>query len=68
MTYDRAPAPPTVRESRVVDALLFVFALSLANEVYDWRVVGDYDWEAIVAVTLLGAIFMAYSKLTGPRR
>ena len=46
---------------------LFVLALSDANEIFDWRIVGDYDWEWIVAMTLLGVISLPYFILTGPR-
>ena len=61
MTYTRDLALPPARKRKIVGTFLVVFVLSLANEIFDWRLVGDYDWEAIMALLLVGLIVIPYS-------
>ena len=68
MAYDRAPAPTTFPHRIVGITFLALFALSYANEIFDWRLVGNYDWELIVAMTLLWVIYLPFFILTGLRR
>jgi hypothetical protein len=59
--------PFSVRQKKAAGAFLLIFAVSLANEFFDWRIVGNYDWEAIVALTLVGLVATSYVLLTGRR-
>ena len=42
------------RQKKASALFLTVLALAFANETFDWPLVGTYDWEAIVALTLFG--------------
>ena len=68
MAIDRAPAPPGFAHRTAFKTFLFVLALAYANEFFDWRITGIYDWEWIVAVTLLGVIYLPFFILSGLRR
>jgi hypothetical protein len=68
MTRDRTSALPAFPHRTVINAFLSLLALAVANEVFDWRLVADYDWEWIVAMTVLGANVLPFLILTGLRR
>lgn len=42
------------RQKKASALFLMVLALAFANETFDWPLVGTYDWEAILALTLFG--------------
>jgi hypothetical protein len=67
MTRDRTSALPAIPHRALIKAFLSLLVLSVANEVFDWRLVGDYDWEWIVAMTVLGANVLPFLILTGLR-
>jgi hypothetical protein len=62
------PVPAIAKHGAVFGSFLLCFALALANETFDWRVVGDYDWEAVVAVVVLGSVAMTGSVWSALRR
>ena len=68
MTNARDLALPNAKQGMAFVGSLLMFALSLANEYFDLRLVGDYDWEAILIVVLLGSMAMTWSVSSALRR
>lgn len=68
MTNRENPALPMAKQGAVFGGFLLSLVLSLANEIFDWRVIGVYDWEAVIAVVLLGSVAMSWSVWSALRR
>ena len=54
MAYPSRTARISSRQKKASALFLMVLALAFANETFDWPLVGTYDWEAILALTLVG--------------
>lgn len=54
MAHDSSTARLSSRQKKASVLFLSALALAFANETFDWPLVGVYDWEAIVALTLFG--------------
>ena len=68
MTYAPALARFTDRQKKAAGVFLVLIVVAFANEGFDWRLVGNYDWEAIVALTLVGLSGLVYMLLSRRRR
>lgn len=68
MTYASTIARLSDRQKKASGLFLLLLALAFANETFDWRLVGNYDWEAIVALTLVGLAGFAYALFSRRRR
>ena len=67
MTYASTSARMSKRQKKASVFFLVLMILAFANETFDWRLVGNYDWEAIVALTLFGLGGLTYAALSGRR-
>lgn len=54
MTYASMTPRLSNRQKRASVLFFALLALAFANETFDWRLVGNYDWEAILALTIFG--------------
>jgi hypothetical protein len=54
MAHESRIARLSSRQKKASALFLMVLALAFANETFDWPLVGTYDWEAILALTLFG--------------
>ena len=52
------------RQKKGSALFLVLLTLAFANETFDWRLVGNYDWEAIVALALFGLGGLTYAALS----
>ena len=64
MTHASFISRMTKRQKNASALFLALLALAFANETFDWRFVGNYDWEAIVALTLFGLGGLTYAALS----
>lgn len=67
MTYASTTARMSKSQKKLSALFLMLVILAFANEAFDWRLVGNYDWEAIVALTLLGLGGFTHAALSGHR-
>jgi len=67
MTYASTTARMSQSQKKASAIFLALVILAFANETFDWRLVGNYDWEAIVALTLFGLGGFTYAALSGRR-
>lgn len=67
MTYASIIDRMSSSQKKASAIFLALLALAFANETFDWRLVGNYDWEAIVALTLFGLVGITYAALSGRR-
>lgn len=67
MTYASIIARMSRGQKKASALFLFLVVLAFANETFDWRLVGNYDWEAILALTLFGLGGFTYAALSGQR-
>ncbi|HSD18158.1 MAG TPA: hypothetical protein VLC71_12985 [Thermomonas sp.] len=65
MTYASTTARMSNSQKKASVFFLVLVILAFANETFDWRLVGNYDWEAIVALTLFGLGGFTYAALSG---
>lgn len=68
MTYASTIARLSNRQKKASVLFLALLALAFANETFDWRLVGNYDWEAILALTLFGLGGVTYAVLADRSR
>lgn len=54
MAHESRTARLSSRQKKASALFLTLLALAFANETFDWPLVGTYDWEAILALTLFG--------------
>ena len=54
MAHESRTARLSGRQKKASVLFLMVLTLAFANETFDWPLVGTYDWEAIIALTLFG--------------
>ena len=64
MTFASLLSRLSNRQKHASTLFLAVLALAFANETFDWRLVGNYDWEAIVALALFGLGGLTYAALS----
>jgi hypothetical protein len=67
MTYAATTAHMSKSQKKASALFLGLVILAFANETFDWRLVGNYDWEAILALTLFGLGGLTYAALSGRR-
>ena len=67
MTHASITARMSRGQKKASTLFLFLVILAFANEIFDWRLVGNYDWEAILALTLFGLGGFTYAALSGHR-
>jgi hypothetical protein len=67
MTYASSTARMSNRQKKASALFLVLLTLAFANETFDWPLVGNYDWEAIIALTLFGLGGLTYAALSAPR-
>ena len=67
MTYASITSRMSEPQRNASALFLVLLTLAFTNEAFDWRLVGDYDWEAIVALTLFGLGGATYAALSGRR-
>ena len=65
MTFASLLSRLSNRQKHASTLFLAVLALAFANETFDWRLVGNYDWEAIVVLTLFGLGGVTFAALAG---
>ena len=65
MTYASITSRMSERQRNASALFLVLLTLAFTNEAFDWRLVGDYDWEAIVALTLFGLGGVTFAALAG---
>ena len=65
MTYASMTSRMSNRQRNASALFLGLLTMAFANETFDWRLVGNYDWEAIVALTLYGLGGFTYAALSG---
>ena len=68
MTYASTTPRLSNRQKKASVLFFALLALSFANETFDWRLVGNYDWEAILALTLFGLGGFTYAVLSDRSR
>ena len=67
MAHESRIARLSSRQKKASALFLMVLALAFANETFDWPLVGTYDWEAILALTLFGLGGIAGAAVSGRR-
>ena len=67
MAHESRTARLSSRQKKASALFLMLLALAFANETFDWPLVGTYDWEAILALTLFGLGGIAGALVTNRR-
>lgn len=67
MTYVSITARMSKGQKKLSAIFLMLVILAFANETFDWPLVGNYDWEAILALTLFGLGAFTYAALSDRR-